>query len=272
MGKGVQSTRGRSKSTVQPTGRNKCGCCFLVFPILVGVVAILFGMIFIGHNEKDNFLPICYNTDGSFYLCKIPPITTPSSFSISTKNWIEEKSIGAIHYVVESIFHYFGSKSISEEIKENIFTLSGKDGRIEIQRDEHGIPYVHSKSLFDATFAQGYICAQDRLYQMDIQRRVCSGRLSEYFGDKAKETDKLVRILGFAYSENFEGMAKNRTYDFPNKSKLDILPYVNVYLDGVNSYLASNVRSFIFFSSFFCQNFNFCTMLSNLLCLLNINL
>jgi len=69
---------------------------------------------------------------------------------------------------------------------------------VEILRDAEGIPHIFAKSDADAWFALGYAHAQDRLWQMEFQRRVGRGRLSEFLGERAFDTDKLMRTLGIA--------------------------------------------------------------------------
>src|ERR1700741_3811161 len=61
-------------------------------------------------------------------------------------------------------------------------TVQGLEGRIEISRDRWGMPRVTARSAPDLWFGQGFCHAQDRLWQMDLQRRGCSGRLSEIAG------------------------------------------------------------------------------------------
>jgi len=74
----------------------------------------------------------------------------------------------------------------------------GARAEIEILRDAEGIPHIFAKSEADAWFAMGYAHAQDRLWQMEFQRRVADGRLSEFLGERAFDTDKLMRTLGMA--------------------------------------------------------------------------
>src|SRR5215467_1340417 len=67
---------------------------------------------------------------------------------------------------------------------------------ITITRDAHGIPTIKAESDADAAFGLGYVEAQDRLFQMDLMRRAGAGRLSEWFGPLALDTDKSMRTLG----------------------------------------------------------------------------
>ena len=66
-----------------------------------------------------------------------------------------------------------------------------------VRRDERGIPYIEAANDEDLYFAQGYITASDRLWQMDLQRRTARGELSEIFGQATLAQDKLHRTFGF---------------------------------------------------------------------------
>jgi len=78
------------------------------------------------------------------------------------------------------------------------FKLVGLKAKVEVLRDQWGVPHISAQNEEDLYFAQGYITAQDRLWQMDLSRRAGMGKLSEIFGERALETDKTVRTLGFA--------------------------------------------------------------------------
>ena len=75
--------------------------------------------------------------------------------------------------------------------------LPGLEAPVEIIRDRWGVPHVYADHLHDLVFAQGFIHAQDRLWQMEINRRTATGRLSEVFGEIALDTDRLARTFGF---------------------------------------------------------------------------
>jgi penicillin amidase len=74
--------------------------------------------------------------------------------------------------------------------------VSGISAPVSVSRDNHGVPTIEAASLDDLFFAQGYITAQDRLFQMDLLRRAASGDLSEIVGEVALEHDRQQRILG----------------------------------------------------------------------------
>jgi penicillin amidase len=74
----------------------------------------------------------------------------------------------------------------------------GLKAEVEVLRDADGIPHILAKNDADAWYAMGYVHAQDRLWQMEFQRRVVDGRLSEFLGERAYDTDRLMRTLGMA--------------------------------------------------------------------------
>ena len=75
-------------------------------------------------------------------------------------------------------------------------SLEGLDGQVEIVRDEDGITHIFAATDHDAFLALGYVHAQDRMWQMEMQRRIAAGRLSEVLGETTLETDKFLRTLG----------------------------------------------------------------------------
>jgi penicillin amidase len=74
--------------------------------------------------------------------------------------------------------------------------VAGVTGPVEIRRDAHGIPYITARTDRDAFFAAGYVHAQDRLWQLEVQRRMVDGRLSEIFGKNSIQQDIWLRTLG----------------------------------------------------------------------------
>ncbi len=77
-------------------------------------------------------------------------------------------------------------------------SLPGLDAPVEIYRDQWGIPHIYASSYVDALFAQGFVHAQDRLFQMELNRRTAHGKLSEVFGELALDTDRTARTFGFS--------------------------------------------------------------------------
>jgi penicillin G amidase len=77
-------------------------------------------------------------------------------------------------------------------------TVSGLHAEVSVERDNWGVPHIRAGSLEDLAEAQGYVTAQDRLWQMDLLRRASRGQLSEVLGPKTVEIDKDFRVLNFA--------------------------------------------------------------------------
>ncbi len=74
--------------------------------------------------------------------------------------------------------------------------IAGLGAPVDVLFDSLGVPHVRAESELDAYVALGYLHAADRLWQMELFRRIASGRLSEIFGEPAVETDRFVRTLG----------------------------------------------------------------------------
>ena len=77
-------------------------------------------------------------------------------------------------------------------------TVSGLAEPVEILRDRWGVPYISAASLDDLWFAQGFVTAGERLFQMDLLLRAASGRLSEVFADRTLADDRFARTIGFS--------------------------------------------------------------------------
>ena len=80
---------------------------------------------------------------------------------------------------------------------EGVVELPGLHGSVEVLRDRFGVPQIFAESEWDLFFAQGYVHAQDRFFQMELGRRAGHGRLSELIGGSALEFDRLSRTIGF---------------------------------------------------------------------------
>jgi penicillin amidase len=109
--------------------------------------------------------------------------------------------------------------------------MPGLSAEVEVYYDEFGIPHIYAKSKSDAFEAMGYVHAKERLWQMELLRRIGSGRLSEIFGDRTLETDRFFRTLSI-HQKSLEAV------DFHEKHiREDVRTYVDAYLTGVNEYI-----------------------------------
>ncbi|WP_370155540.1 penicillin acylase family protein [Ferrovibrio sp.] len=100
---------------------------------------------------------------------------------------------------------------------------------VEIIRDRHAVPHIRAASRDDTAFGLGYVHAQDRLWQMEINRRIAAGRLAEAFGPDVLETDKFLRTLGIRRQAAASFAAL----------KPETQTYLQAYADGVNAFLSA---------------------------------
>ena len=75
--------------------------------------------------------------------------------------------------------------------------LPGLKESVEVVRDRWGVPHISAKSAHDLFFAQGFVVAQDRLFQIDLWRRQAAGELAEVFGPSHAEADRFARLLKY---------------------------------------------------------------------------
>ena len=110
-------------------------------------------------------------------------------------------------------------------------TLEGLAAESEVYFDQYGIPHVYAQTEEDAYRALGFVHAQDRLFQMEVVRRIAPGRLSELFGKDMIDTDKFFRTIGIhPYSV---AMVK----DLHTNGNPAILKMAEAYLSGVNYFV-----------------------------------
>ncbi|WP_244302941.1 penicillin acylase family protein [Leucobacter coleopterorum] len=104
---------------------------------------------------------------------------------------------------------------------------AGLRAEVTVQRDSRGIPTITAESSADLFFAQGFVHAQDRFWEMDFRRHMTAGRLSELFGESQLGTDKFLRTLGW------HRIAEKEAAALPPET----LAYYQAYADGVNAYM-----------------------------------
>ena len=105
--------------------------------------------------------------------------------------------------------------------------LTGLNSPVEVYRDSWGIPHIYAQTQQDLFFAQGFVHAQDRLWQMDFNRRMVRGRLSEILGDVALPLDRWMRTLG---------MYRPVEHEYQLLSE-DTRQLLQAYAEGVNARL-----------------------------------
>ena len=109
--------------------------------------------------------------------------------------------------------------------------LSGLDSAVEVRRDRWGVPHIYARTSHDVFFAQGYVVAQDRLWQMELWRRAGEGRLAEVLGPSFVERDRTARLL--KYRGDME--AEWRSYADDARS------IIRAFVAGVNARIAEEL-------------------------------
>jgi penicillin amidase len=103
--------------------------------------------------------------------------------------------------------------------------LQGIEDRVEIYRDSYGVPHIYAESERDLFFAQGFVTAQDRLWQMELARHAGSGRLSELFGRVALNADRAIRTLRINAAADI----------YIEQARPESLEILDAYIAGINA-------------------------------------
>jgi len=141
--------------------------------------------------------------------------------------------------ILAVVFGFFLIRNISNravpDYNEDV-QITGLSGPVEVLRDEYGNPHVYAETEDDLYKVAGYLAAQERLWQMDLLRRVTQGRLSEILGEDMLVADHVMRSLRI-----------------PEKSKLviektepEIINCLEAYSDGVNQYIETHQKKLSF--------------------------
>ncbi|MDN3204616.1 penicillin acylase family protein [Algoriphagus sediminis] len=109
--------------------------------------------------------------------------------------------------------------------------LIGLENPVEVLFDNYGVPHIYAENELDAYRAFGYVHAQDRLFQLEMMRRVGTGTLSEFLGNSLLDTDKFFRTLGISKQATIS------TDFWNNQANSPIKEATNAYIDGVNQFI-----------------------------------
>lgn len=108
--------------------------------------------------------------------------------------------------------------------------VAGLKSKVEVVRDPLGIPHIYTDNADDLLFAQGYVEAQDRLWQMEYNRRIGHGTLSEMFGAAAIKQDRFLRTIGLARAARADVAAMSDTEKRP----------LQAFANGVSAFIATH--------------------------------
>jgi len=136
--------------------------------------------------------------------------------------WVASGVVALALCAVAALLWY---RQASQPQHEGTLNLEGLESTVEVRRDAQGIPRIVARHERDAMFALGFVHAQDRLWQMEFNRRLAAGRLSEILGPATLPTDKFLRTLGVH-------QAAQRTYESLDDEHRAL---IDAYVDGVNA-------------------------------------
>ena len=108
--------------------------------------------------------------------------------------------------------------------------IEGLTDEVTVYRDEYGVPHIYAKNENDLYLVTGYLSAQDRLWQMDLLRRVTQGRLSEIFGEDLVDVDVTLRKLQIS----------NTSKELKTKLDKEVTVPLDYFSKGVNQYIADH--------------------------------
>lgn len=118
--------------------------------------------------------------------------------------------------------------------------LKGPKAEVEVYYDQYGIPHIYAQNETDAYFALGYTVAQDRLFQLEMVRRLAAGKLSEVLGSSTLRSDRFFRTLGL--NKHAEWSEK----EFLAQAKPETIAAAKAYAEGVNAYINNGKKPFEF--------------------------
>lgn len=139
--------------------------------------------------------------------------------------------VGAIAFALNSIFTIVVLSLTQSTIATRYGDLysMGTKQPVVIEREPSGVIHIKAQTDYDMYFAQGYVTAQERMFQMELNRRIFNGTLSEVVGSAALSIDKFARVMGFR-----DLVTNDINSGFISKSSLDI---VQAFADGVNAFI-----------------------------------
>ncbi len=136
--------------------------------------------------------------------------------------------------IIGSIIAYFWIINSNNFQLDGTLDIDAIENEVSIHRDEHGVAYVFAESKADVIRGQGFVVAQDRLFQIEFYRALIQGKLSSILGNSQLQSDIKMRVL------NMPAMAE-RNYKFLNQEAKE---WLNWYCEGHNEYLENSADEF----------------------------
>ena len=172
---------------------------------------------------------------------ELPSNSTQASLARkSTRRWLRIMQWSALGLLIivllAGAFGYLWLRSVTRAALPQLdgsIHVAGLTAPVTVRRDAHGVPHIQAASQHDLFFAQGYVTAQDRLWQMDSYRRNANGELAEVMGRRLLRHDIAQRVL--QYRNTARRIYANLTPD--ERARLD------AYAGGVNAFIQTHQDS-----------------------------
>ena len=131
------------------------------------------------------------------------------------------------------VINPFGPSPLNKYTKEGNLALPGLKAPVTVHRDEKGMAYIYAQNMEDLWMAQGFVTAQDRLFQMELTKLFASGRIAELAGESARNLDIKMRTLGFYRN------ARKHAELLDHKT----LVFLEKYVEGVNTFIRTRPQN-----------------------------
>ncbi len=158
-------------------------------------------------------------------------ITTALVFFLNRPLELGDKSIPPIGKLMNPYTGFWKNATPIHELPEGTLDFPNLKGKVTVHYDDRMVPHIFAEHNEDALFAQGYITAQNRLFQMDLSSRATEGRLSEILGKRALKRDIRQRRKGMVFAAE-NALEEWKKHDYGWKMLM-------AYCDGVNAYISS---------------------------------
>ena len=135
--------------------------------------------------------------------------------------------------LIISCTFFWGCSFLNDYQDSGELELAGLNAPVKVMRDEKGMAYIYANNLEDAIMAQGFVAAQDRLFNMELTRMLAGGRISELAGAEAVALDTRMRTIGF-YRH-----AEKQARLLDPESRL----FFQKYIDGINAFVKTHPDS-----------------------------
>src|SRR5579864_2772926 len=143
------------------------------------------------------------------------------------------------------LWFYNGARSALPQLDGTI-SVAGLQAPVAVVRDTHGVPHITAANLEDLFFAQGYVTAQDRLWQMDLTRRAVAGEMAEIFPASSSPAPPIGRVTGKPRPRltwvDYDKQQRIMRLRFVSERVVAQLPprdraFFEAYAKGVNAYI-----------------------------------